>query len=52
MSSTSKIALYEDDTRAWGLIEADALQLLARLPDACVDAIVTDRLDLIAPDFK
>jgi site-specific DNA-methyltransferase (adenine-specific) len=40
--STTKLALYEDDTRAWGLIEADALLTLAKLPDACVDAIVTD----------
>ncbi len=25
MSTTSKLALYEDNTQAWGLIEADAL---------------------------
>ena len=36
--STRKLALYEDATQAWGLIEADALMLLAKLPDACVDA--------------
>ena len=42
VSTGSKVALYEDDTQAWGLIEADALMLLAKLPDACVDAIVTD----------
>lgn len=40
--STTKLALYEDGTRAWGLIEADALLTLAKLPDSCVDAIVTD----------
>jgi DNA modification methylase len=40
--STAKVALYQDDTRAWGIIEADALMLLAKLPDTCVDAIVTD----------
>ena len=40
--STRKLALYEDDTGAWGLIEADALLTLAKLPDACVDAVVTD----------
>lgn len=40
--STSKVALYQDDTRAWGLIEADALMLLVKLPTASVDAIVTD----------
>ncbi len=42
MSAAAKIALYQDDTRAWGLLEADALLTLAKLPDACVDAIVTD----------
>lgn len=40
--STAKVALYEDATQAWGLIEADALLTLAKLPDACIDAIVTD----------
>jgi site-specific DNA-methyltransferase (adenine-specific) len=42
MSTTSKLALYEDSTQAWGLLEADALLTLAKLPDACIDAIVTD----------
>jgi DNA modification methylase len=41
-ATTKKLSLYEDDTEAWGLIEADALLTLAKLPDACVDAIVTD----------
>jgi site-specific DNA-methyltransferase (adenine-specific) len=40
--STHKAALYQDDSMAWGLIEADALLALAKLPDACVDAVVTD----------
>lgn len=40
--STSKLTLYEDDTRAWRLIEGDALRTLAAMPDSCVDAIVTD----------
>ncbi|MGE5700837.1 MAG: DNA-methyltransferase [Arthrospira platensis] len=40
--STRKLALYEDDTRAWGLIEADALMTLAGLPDHSVDAVVCD----------
>jgi hypothetical protein len=40
--SPAKPALYEDDTQAWGLIEADALLTLAKLPDSCIDAIVTD----------
>jgi DNA modification methylase len=38
----SKLTVYSDDTEAWRLIEADALLTLAKLPDACVDAIVTD----------
>lgn len=40
--STAKLALYEDATRQWGLIEGEALMTLAKLPDACIDAIVTD----------
>jgi DNA modification methylase len=39
---STKPVLYEDDTRTWHLLEADALLALAKLPDACVDAIVTD----------
>jgi site-specific DNA-methyltransferase (adenine-specific) len=33
--------LYGDRTR-WGLVRGDALDLLGQLPDACVDAVVTD----------
>jgi len=40
--STATTSLYEDETRSWGLIEGDALTLLAKVPDACIDAIVTD----------
>jgi len=40
--STTKLALYEDDTKTWGLIEADALLTLTKLPDNNIDAIVTD----------
>jgi DNA modification methylase len=36
-----KPILYGDRQR-WGLIEADALLMLAKLPDACVDSIVCD----------
>jgi DNA modification methylase len=36
-----KPALYGDMIR-WGLIHADALLMLAKLPDRCVEAIVTD----------
>jgi DNA modification methylase len=42
VTATRKPVLYEDGTQSWGLIEADALLLLAKLPDSCVDAIVTD----------
>src|ERR1019366_776702 len=34
--------LYEDDTSAWRLVEADALTLLAKMPENSVDAIATD----------
>jgi site-specific DNA-methyltransferase (adenine-specific) len=40
--STRKIAVYEDDTRVWGVVEGDALMMLAKLPDHCVHAVVTD----------
>jgi site-specific DNA-methyltransferase (adenine-specific) len=42
MSTARKLAVYEDDTERWRLLESDALLALAKLPDACVDAIVTD----------
>ncbi len=42
MNTTSKVAVYEDATQAWGLIEADTLTLLAKLPENSIDAIVTD----------
>jgi DNA modification methylase len=38
----SNVSIYQDATDAWGLIEADALMLLAKLPASSVDAIVTD----------
>lgn len=38
----STTALYSDDTESWGLLEADALLALAKLPDHSIDAIVTD----------
>lgn len=38
----STVTLYHDATQTWGLIEADALLTLAKLPDACIDAVVTD----------
>lgn len=36
------VAVYSDDTRAWGLIEGDALMILVKLPDHSVDAIIAD----------
>jgi DNA modification methylase len=38
----SKLAAFTDDTASWALIEGEALATLAKLPDACVDAVVTD----------
>jgi site-specific DNA-methyltransferase (adenine-specific) len=42
VSARGKLTVYSDDTEAWRLIEGDALLTLAKLPDACVDAIVCD----------
>ncbi|HEX5852524.1 MAG TPA: site-specific DNA-methyltransferase [Solirubrobacteraceae bacterium] len=39
---TPKPALYSDSTERWQLLEADMLAALAKLPDACIDAVVTD----------
>jgi DNA modification methylase len=39
---SSKLALYEDDSERWHLLESDALLALAKLPDSCIDAVVTD----------
>jgi DNA modification methylase len=38
----SKLAAYSDNTEQWGLVEGDAVMTLAKLPDHCIDAIVTD----------
>jgi DNA modification methylase len=37
-----KRSLYSDATDCWRLLEADMLAALAKLPDSCIDAIVTD----------
>lgn len=42
MSALTKLAVYHDDSERWRLLEADALLTLAKLPDACVDAICSD----------
>jgi DNA modification methylase len=34
--------LHEDDTQTWGLIEADALTVLTRLPNHSIDAVISD----------
>jgi DNA modification methylase len=36
------VSAYDDASQRWHLIEGDALTLLTKLPDDCVDAIVTD----------
>jgi DNA modification methylase len=35
-------AIYSDDTDQWRLVEGDALGVMAKLPDACIDCVVTD----------
>lgn len=42
MSTNTKVALFRDGSQAWGLIEADALALMAKFPANSIDAIVTD----------
>ena len=41
MSATTPV-FYQDATRAWGYLEGEALQVLRRLPDCCVDAVIVD----------
>lgn len=40
--SRSTLTVYDDATAVWQLVEADALELLPRLPKNCVHAVVTD----------
>jgi DNA modification methylase len=42
VSAQTKLTLYDDATRQWGLIEDDALKALAAIPENSIDAIVTD----------
>ncbi len=42
MSAARKLAVYRDGTDQWRLIEGEALLTLAKLPDACIDCVVTD----------
>lgn len=42
MTANRKLALYEDGTESWGLIEGDALLVLAKIPDASIDSLVCD----------
>jgi DNA modification methylase len=42
VSAAGKVSVYEDASRSWALVEADSLALLARLPAASVDAVITD----------
>jgi DNA modification methylase len=37
-----KLSVYSDNTEAWHLMEADALALLAKLPDASAHSIICD----------
>lgn len=38
----TKLAAYSDKTGQWGLLEGDALALLAKLPEDSLDSVVTD----------
>ncbi len=38
----SRLSAYSDTTQRWGLLEGDALSLMAQLPAGSVDAVVTD----------
>ncbi len=40
--SRPKLSLYSDSTERWQLLEADMLAALAKLPDSCIDCVVTD----------
>jgi DNA modification methylase len=42
MSAKTTVSFYEDKTARWGLIEGDALEVMATLPDASVDCLVCD----------
>jgi DNA modification methylase len=42
VSANRKLPVYRDDGDRWRLVEAEALSTLARLPDSCVDAVITD----------
>jgi site-specific DNA-methyltransferase (adenine-specific) len=37
-----RATLYQDGSETWGLVEGEALAVLAELPEASVDAVVTD----------
>ncbi len=41
MSATAP-PFYRDASDSWGILEGEALELLRRLPDRCVDALVVD----------
>ena len=38
----NQVPAYSDSSQRWGLLEGDALALLARLPHSSLDAVVTD----------
>jgi DNA modification methylase len=42
MSAARKLTVYSDATDRWRLVEADALALLAELPENSVDCVVAD----------
>jgi site-specific DNA-methyltransferase (adenine-specific) len=42
VSARRKLAIHSDDTDRWRLAEGDSLRLMAKLPDSCIDCVVTD----------
>lgn len=38
----SRLPAYSDTTQTWGILEGDALSLMAKLPAGILDAVVTD----------
>jgi DNA modification methylase len=42
VSPARKLPIYSDASDRWRLVECDSLSLMAKLPDSCIDAVVTD----------
>lgn len=42
MSANRKLPIYSDAGDRWRLVECDSTGLMAKLPDSCIDCVVTD----------